>query len=208
MAARGTCRHPVFDLPHVRPNTGFWTKCSYWTPEEAAALWLDCDPEFLNDGTIAPYLNEPIGKDYTERVFLLRRALESGEFDSHLKPWTVVKWTERLGMPMPTPISDAISNFERRRTPDRGTSKGAVKVPSPANTIDLRYHKTLQKLVAAMAADAYKFDAGKQRQAATSQIASAVERLGLSIDEATVLTHLRNCTAFALDEAGINPNSD
>lgn len=198
----------MFGLRHVRPKIGFWTKGSYWTVEEAAALWLDCDPKFLNDGTIAPYLNDPIGDDYTERVFLLRRALEGGELQNPLTPWAVLQWADGLGPPLPGPLREAISEFERRRSPARGVRRSAIRVPAPASTIDPRFHRTLQKIVAVIAIDAYDYAPDKQRQRATSLIVSAFQRQGYTIDEATVLTHLRTCVASARDDEDDNPNSD
>lgn len=186
----------------------FWSKNSYWTPEDTAALWLDCDPKYMNDGTIAPYLNDPIGNAYTDRALLIRRAQDTGDLEIHLRPLPILKWTDGLQMPLPNSLREAILEFERRRTPPAPTKALAIQPPNYSLLVDPREHRTLKLLVAAMAADKYGYQHGAPRQGATSKIVSAVHMLGLKIDVDTVLKHLRDSTDAALNDPDRNPNSD
>ena len=131
---------------------------------------------------------------------LVSRAVETGALKHQFGPAEFVVWAKRINLELPDELTAAIaricidaSNDEVDELREQNALlklelerfKAATKDPNP------RERRSLQSMVAGMASGRYGFNPIADRNSATKTIVDDIERLGLSIDKDTVLTHLR-----------------
>jgi len=187
-------RHPLFGQPIARANYGYWAKVAHWHPGEAAALSLGYAPKVVNLDTVRPYLQSSSkAQEFDSRLMLISRALEMGALSQQFRPHEFVAWADGI-IKLPKRLRNAVAKIpdahkghceagELRKQRDQ--CKAANEDPSP------RELHSLLKIIAGMALGRYGFNPKADRNSATQAIVDDVERLGLSIDNDTVLQHLR-----------------
>lgn len=204
MASRA--RHSLFNHPDARADAGYWGKMAFWQPAEAAALSLGYEPTVVNLDTIKLYqATGSQAKAFAQRLMLIFRAVEKGTLGPQFSPPDFVDWAARIRLDLPRELRDAVAALApvvqasdndlgqlrqeiARLEIELAQYKIANKDPHP------RERTSLQKMVAAMAYAKYGFDPRAPKNPATKKIVTDIGLLGQSIDEDTVLTHLR--TAF------------
>lgn len=211
--ARRRSRHPLFDQSGARADLGFWAKASHWSSDEAAALSLGYAPLFVNSCTVKPHLGTSIkANEFDQRLMLILRALDVGALKPQFSPREFVIWADHVGLPLPKKLRDAIgaigiSDVTSETKIDELQRQIAVlkmeleQCKAANREAHPRERRSLQILVAGMAAGPYRFNPKADRNSATAAIVGDIERLGLSMDKDTVLTHLR----CAFDELDIAP---
>ncbi|MFM9942893.1 MAG: hypothetical protein ACKVP7_25765 [Hyphomicrobiaceae bacterium] len=164
----------------------------------------------MNIGTIAPYQRDEFGRKFSERHSLLIRAVQAADLQHPLRPSLVSAWADQINLPLPTELREAIAAIELKRGSQLRNERPLAPDNSYANpaAIDPREHRTLQIMIAAMATYAYGYKQGALRQTSTAKIVAAVQHIGLTIDEGTVLKHIRESIEIAHEEADPKPNSD
>ena len=201
--ARRRRRHPLFGQSSAQADLGYWAKVAHWNPDEAAALSLGYAPRFVNPNTVKPYLQtSPEAEEFDLRSMLIRRALDTDALKQQFSPTDFITWADRICLELPKELRDAVETIgasdktsheeadELRKQNallkiELEQCKAANKDPHP------RERRSLQIMVAGMASGRYGFNPSAERSLATKVIVDDIERLGLSIDKDTVLTHLR-----------------
>jgi hypothetical protein len=142
-------------------------------------------------------------QEFERQLMLVSRAVETGGLKHQFSPTEFVAWADRINLELPEVLTAAIAKIcispnvydgevdELRKQNallklELDRCKAATKDPHP------RERRSLQSMVAGMAAARYGFNPSMHRSSATKAIANDIELLGLSIDKDTVLTHLRN----------------
>ena len=146
-----------------------WSKKSYWTPEEAAALIRGTHPDVLT-----PRENLPIKvRGEIERICdLLRR-----KFGERVPPPELLDWAEQVDEKIPAALMSAIQS----RDP------GAKRIPRQSD--ETRVRETLLKIIIGMATEKYGY-VPKKKNAAAKHISSILEEMELGVSEQTVYKYL------------------
>jgi len=196
-------RHPLFDQSKIRADLGFWAKVSYWSPDEAAALSLGYAPAFVNSCTLKPYLGASNEADeFVRRLMLVSRAIKAGLLNPLFSPSDFVNWADGIAIPLPKGLRNAVATIgalyksseneaDELRQQIARLKEELEQCRAANREAHPRERRSLQILVAGMAAGQYGFNPAAVRSSATTEIVGDVELLGLSIDKDTVLTHLR-----------------
>ena len=189
--------------PVPEPILAIGRKLAHWHPDEAAALSLGYAPRFVNPDTVKPYFESSSeAQEFDRRLMLISRAVETGTLKHQFSPAEFVAWADRINLELPKGLTVAIAkictshnvpsdevNALREQNAllklELDQCKAATKDPHP------RERRSLQSMVAGMAVARYGFNPNADRNSATKAIVDDIERLGLSIDKDTVLTHLR-----------------
>ena len=201
MASRA--RHSLFNHPDARADPGYWAKMAYLDAAEAAALSLGYDPRLVNPDTIKLYqATGSQAKAFAQRLMLISRAVDKGTLGPQFSPLDFVNWAAGIKLDLPRELRDAVAELASvahssvndlgqlhqeiaRLEIELAQCKVANKDAHP------RERRSLQKMVAAMAYAKYGFDPRAQKNPATKKIVTDIALLGQSIDEDTVLKHLR-----------------
>jgi hypothetical protein len=166
-------------------------------------LSLGYAPEFVNSSTVKPYLGASNRADeFGRRLMLVSRAVEAGLLKPLFSPCDFVNWADGIAIPLPNEFRNAVATigalFKRSENETAELRLQLVRLKEEleqCKTANKEAHprerRSLQILVAGMAAGRYRFDPGAVRSSATAAIVGDVERLGLTIDKDTVLTHVR-----------------
>lgn len=82
-------------------NWDHWSKISYWTPEEAAAISFGKDPSVVNLQALQPYAGNSlfVGSFYAQ-MQLISRAIEAGQLLEKNTPAFFLGWALRTGFHM------------------------------------------------------------------------------------------------------------
>ncbi|MDQ7069288.1 MAG: hypothetical protein Q9M48_00800 [Rhodobacterales bacterium] len=175
----------------------FWARKSQWTATESAMLSVGLIPSESIHEEFNELENSDTGscsllREFTERVQLYLSAVQVGNIDKRGNALEIVDWFEKLELPMPEGLANAVRKFQG---PPIATNDGS-------GTVELGSSEkgTLLKLVAAMSVENYGFDPSKNRNEATGHIRSDLEIVGLSLDSKTILRWLREASEL-VDEA-------
>tara|TARA_R110002020_G_scaffold126738_4_gene284600 strand:- start:9704 stop:10720 length:1017 start_codon:yes stop_codon:yes gene_type:complete len=87
-----------FNKAFAEANWDYWSKISYWTAEEAAALSFGKDPNVVNLQTLQPYAGKSlfVGSFYAQ-MQLISRAIEAGHLLAKNTPAFFLAWALRTG---------------------------------------------------------------------------------------------------------------
>lgn len=90
----------------------YWSKISYWTTDEAAALSLEKDPRVVTWNAIEGYAGQSFFVyAFAERRELIRRAVEAGQLMERNTPAFFLAWALRTRFYMPIPLIEAVSSL-------------------------------------------------------------------------------------------------
>jgi hypothetical protein len=182
-----------FDPTGMRPDFSYWAEMPYWTRSEAAILTLGWDPLIFSGVTIA----DPATTPWFHSLERMRLRIERADFPpstdrDRVQPIDYLHWAHRSGIEVPRELADAVSVKV-------AVSPKAERANSEAELSETAKRSVL-KMVAGMAVNAYGFNPRAPRNTATKQIADDVRKLGLSIDEDTVRKWLSESAELVAEE--------
>lgn len=102
-------RKRIFNQPAAGADFAHWASASYWTLDEMVALSFGKDPRVVTWKTVSPYVNiSPFAKAFESRRDLIYRAGVMGQLAKQTAPSIVLAWAERMNIPMPAELVDAV----------------------------------------------------------------------------------------------------
>jgi hypothetical protein len=117
-----------FNQPAARADVAYWSIMADWDVAEAVALSFGLDPRRVNRDTLRPFARvSAFAALFASRTALAERAVRVGQLSDPTWPGHFLKWAERLGLPVPEELVDAVrvrgvqisdwrSEFEQMRT--------------------------------------------------------------------------------------------
>jgi hypothetical protein len=211
--------HPLNQLPAVadRSTYEYWSKSAYWSLEEAAALMLGRNPQYVNVKALWNVNNAPrLKRAYDELLELLKRARTARQIDYGEGPGTYLVWADRFQIDYPPELKEQVELHghplrdwkhlaeEREKQVaalEASADERAAKLRS-SDTVAARERVSMLKLIIGMAVRGYGFNPKTARNRATTEIVGDLEELGIALDDATVLKYLREGAAYLPDDAG------
>lgn len=140
-----------FNQPYARANVSHWAKMSYWTPDEAVALSLGCEPRFASWPTIQQLIGvSHFASNFAARREIVVRAKAMGQLWDTTIPYRFLAWAERMQFPMPGDLVEAVkalgnvvadwkTRFEQQRDLKEAAEKHAQKLVV-SHTEEVRRH--------------------------------------------------------------------
>ncbi|TRL35043.1 hypothetical protein [Rhizobium straminoryzae] len=90
-------------------NWDYWSKISYWTPEEAVAISFGKDPNVVNLQSLQPYAgNSLFVGSFHSQMQLISRAVEAGQLLAKNTPAFFLAWALRTGFHMDPRAIEAV----------------------------------------------------------------------------------------------------
>lgn len=104
LAAKQEAKHPLNRGDAVADEETFshYCKAAYWTAQEAAALFVQRNPERLTKSRVENDRNPPkIAVAFARTLELIERAMAMGEIDRHSSPLKLLEWanTRQIAVP-------------------------------------------------------------------------------------------------------------
>ncbi len=167
----------------------YWARKPGWTVNEATLLSLGLvyNDEFsdLFDKIENRYSYSkkqfPVLTEIFERKSLLQSALDHKKIVNG-DPVQYLDWLAKMKFLLPQNLVDLVFEFQ-----------GNIQT---SESVEICDNKSLLKLVAAMAIGGYRFNPQAARNPATADIQSDLDKLGLGLDQKTVLKWLREATTL------------
>lgn len=98
-----------FNRPTADADFAHWASASYWTLDEATALSFGKDPRVVSWKAIEPHVQiSPFAKSFEARRDLIYRAGVMGQLAKQTVPSIVLAWAERMHIPMPMELAEAV----------------------------------------------------------------------------------------------------
>lgn len=166
-----------------------WARSPYWDAAEGAVLAFDLDPK-QTIGRLAGTHDRPrllAPADAAHLWELALRAIEVGALEDRAAPVKFMTWARTTGTEFHADWWDAVAPDEGHADAEAGPSTSAALPPE----LKTRERETLLKMVAGMAMAFYGWSPGKLRSASASEIASDLEKFGISLDPDTIRKWLR-----------------
>ena len=197
-AVETEAQHP-FNQPYCILNSDgidFFARAAFWELEEAAALFLGRDPNYLNHKKIKELRRSSrIGKEFQKLTVLLTRAYRFGHIFSPDRPDNYIRWARQFQISVPAELEERLVEFghdlsdpvdQEEQIPIETTDQKPEAGPS----LSQRERTSLLKLVIGMAMKGYGFDPNASRSGTAAEIAGDLHTSGLSLDEDTVRKYL------------------
>jgi hypothetical protein len=204
-----------FNHPSVAADFNYWAKAAYWTLDEATALSFGRSPASVNWKAIEKYTAiSSFAAAYALRRDLILRATAVGQLYDYSLPGFFLAWSKQHQLDFPAELEAAVLAHGQQVRDWKTEYSEAIKVAehwkrlyedtnatlaSATQALEERADRTpaekplgsrerdsLLKLVIGMAVAGYKFDPDAAKNQATAEIASDLERLGMSMHSDTV----------------------
>ena len=183
-----------------------------WSAEEATALTFGKDPEKISSEELERN-GGPFANYYTRLLEIIIEAQEAKILPQLMQPRMYLEWARRTGINFPKRLDDEVSRtevefaeLERQREDLRSKNKAldiqiqqlryqlevqqAASTKSDDKELGERERDTLLKLVIGLAIKAYRYDPKGGRSSVPKDIATDLEKLGLSVSDDTVRNKL------------------
>lgn len=168
---------------------GRWARSPYWEPEEGTALAFDLDPK-QTIGRLAGTHDRPkllANADVNHLWELSLRAVEVGTLEDRASPIKFMMWARATGVEFHSDWWDAVVNDEQHADAEVEPLLPAA----PSLDLKTKEQETLLKMVTGMAIAYYGWERGALRSTVASEIASDLEKVGISLDPDTIRKWLR-----------------
>jgi hypothetical protein len=159
----------------MNPDHTYWSRLSFWKPEDAAALALGCEPRAINPSYPAHCLAQTLASKYLEILEFIRCAIDGGDLKPQLRPMDFLSWTRKMEITMDADLAAAIEGAHRK-------FGAGDKTESP--------RKTALKILATFARLVYGWNPLSPRSTVAKAMADDCDRLGLGVSEETIRNRL------------------
>lgn len=178
----------------------------YWTPVEASCLTLGFDPVALVQADDEGRLLQPLALDKVQyRLELFNRAVGVGLFAFQIPPSKAIGLLDGRDEPVPPELRGVVAKIRAYGRPVELPSilgGSGTLIPSGAQALEDEEEfpssksgmaimiATLQKLLLAVAHDAYRFQPDRAHNPTVKLILKALDKVHLKISEDAIQRHL------------------
>ena len=193
-----------FNKDQASADFEHWLRCATWTVEEAVALSLGKNPDWVSWDALKQYAgHSAFAELYRKRLDLTRRAIAASKLREPILPAQYVSWAQHLELDLP----ERLFAFTDRCNANLGAEvcgSDAELEKAKAELADCRQKMkdpnrrrlaSYQRLVLILAAIHYGYRTGSIRQEAAVKIAAMSGSGELEISDGTVLSVLREAAA-------------
>jgi hypothetical protein len=99
------------------PDAEHWSRCEYWTIDEATALLMDLDPRKYTWTLVEPFVRmEPVALRFAKLRDLLLRANKKRKLADEPSPIEVLDWAHRCHLEVPARLKAAVEALHLQRS--------------------------------------------------------------------------------------------
>ena len=194
-------------------DIAYWCNLEHWTIDEFIALSFDLCPTKATPENLRKFRHRIPGATYqniTQRTEICRRAQQARQIMPKMPPDRFALWAKTknilLSAEISTLIKTAAPYSSAESKPISAEIADKLQAQTPGNqhkAATARADTSLYKILYAIAVSRYKFDPDKRNSSSPSMILAELERVGLSMDVATIKSHLSKA-AEIVDEIKSN----
>ncbi len=205
-----------FNAHDAAADFDHWSKAAFWTIDEAVALSLGKEPRVVQWHKLESLIEtSDFAREYAARWMLAKRAKTARQLDDHNLPGFFLAWAARTRIDIPSDLIGAVralghqiadwktaydegqaTNSALRAELDelrRELAESRRAEPAERNEKPLitRERETALKLVIGMAIGGYGYEPTATRSSVAREISEDIVRAGLTLDEDTVRSWLK-----------------
>lgn len=162
-----------------KADFAFWATVACWTPDEAAMLSLDLDPE-IREPTVVPVSAQLDSLSYRRRRLLILRAVEAKQLPSSLTPRAFVEWAKQYGIEIPEALRLAVIRHDHKHR------KAVVD-----DTCNAKVIASMQKMIVGMAKGGYGYNPAALRSPVVPDMVRDLDEAGIPLSENTIRARLK-----------------
>lgn len=192
-----------FETLEQQPDYLHWARKKRWSNPEMLSLSLGFDPSNLSAVLVQAERDEDDFEGKRLELFCARSEIVTSHFptssrlDLSQTPVEFCEWATKLKLEVPSALFEAVNQIH-------GAKFKAVRLHKPARSQadddDPREIVTLRKLVIGLAVKGYAYDPKAQRSSVPTEIQGDLDQLGITLDKATILKHLRKSQIYLSQE--------
>ena len=197
-----------FNRPSSAEDIAHCGALPLWHLEEAIALSLGMEPQRANWKKIAPLLGvSPVAKKYSRLRERVLRAEQAGELSNPISPHTYIEWAQRNMIEVPKELVENVVARSGRILDYNSVCDANAQLTQRVReleTADATREKPLKtkerdsllKLVIGMATAFYGYNPDELRSKCAGEVASELERVGISLNADTIRKYLKEGAEF------------
>ena len=215
------------DLPSYKltdKDYDYWCKSDFWHTHEFVALMIGIKPDEIwrAKEIYKPKISEALNE--VERLeTLVERSIYTRKLDSRSSPRNLLRWAKEKQIEIPDQLRKAAEKYDLfKKEIDELNSEGSIfdehkniiridgnssnptsNLPKQMNT---RSRESLLKMVIGMAVGGYAYNPELRRSPTTKEISDDLLKLGLSLDEDTIRSYLKEAKQILPRETAPKPN--
>lgn len=184
----------------ARDDMAYWCNLEHWTVDEFIALSFDLCPTKATPENLRKFRRQIPRMTYQnimQRNEICRRAQEARQIMTKMPPNRFGQWAKTKNISLSAEISALIkTSVPSLSAENKQISVEVADKPQPLKPSNqhkaatARADTSLYKILYAIAVSRYKFDPTKRNSPSPAMILAELEREGLSMDVATIKSHL------------------
>lgn len=100
-----------FNLPGAVADFDHWSRCTFWTLDEAVALALGRDPSKVTPTKVSPHAGQSaFAQEFLKFREVARRAAVSGQITDPTSGGAFLAWADRLDLPVDTKLRASVTS--------------------------------------------------------------------------------------------------
>lgn len=191
-----------YQLNTLAADFGYWAKMPNWSNQEAAALFLGCNPDKLAASFERSYGEASrVARPYESLLELAERSVETRWTDLSPREW--IEWAKSRDIPIPTPLDAAVARYEGLAAPGKSAESTRIAdleselatlkalLAEMPKAIGTRERDSMLKLIIGMAVAGYTYDPKANRGSAVPDIVADLAKHGVALSDETVRQYLK-----------------
>lgn len=183
--------------PDISVDYEFWASAAVWTVEDFSYLAVGIDPIKL--GRVSPEVTlELYGSKRREIREKMQVLLRGRKQTREMSPSEFLSFARDAKVELPDELISRVQS--------RASSSTKKNTSGQQNRISRVEHNNLLKMFLAVAVYQYSYDPTKKRQKSVNQILDDAAELGISLDDETVRSRLREALEVlnGIEQAGVS----
>lgn len=186
-----------FNEPEATVDFSVWMQMPMWSVNEAVALSLGKNPDLVTPKSMKVIKRNKsnFAQVYAFRRTAIKRAVDGEQLKEPIPRGDFLRWAAAHQMALPEPLKLAAANLQLPvDSPDDRAARVRISAHQAAATT--REHKSLHKIIAAMAIKKYSCGNYAQFSQAVNKIVDDLIAIDCELSDDTVRKHLRDALAL------------
>jgi hypothetical protein len=95
----------TYGKPYANADFEHWAKLSFWSVDEAAALFVGKNPATVTPQSLEKFRSSPLPRRYFLCREIISRALQMGQLNEATPPFEYLQWSRRMAVDFPSELA-------------------------------------------------------------------------------------------------------